>query len=124
MVQTVTGWRMDHRAGRYSDRAMALAMASLFAVESASTTITPDAMANWRELLADLGSRSAGGGSHFGDVVGIPGVVGFDLEGSDGRDVHADPARREPRVQSCKAAKGSAQTQLSFCHRSPFGQRR
>jgi hypothetical protein len=80
MVQTVTGWRMDHRAGRYSDRAMALAMAAFCAVESAPTTITPEAMQSWRELLADLGAPALGGGTRFADVMGVPGMPDFGLD--------------------------------------------
>lgn len=62
---------------------MALAMAALFAVESAPATITAEAAANWRELLADLGAPSAGGGSRFGPIIGIPGAT-FGLDRLDG----------------------------------------
>ena len=83
MRQTVTGWRMDHRSGPYSD----LAMAALFALESAPATITAEAAANWREWLADRGAPSAGGGSRFGphhrhprrDLLGSIGLTANEL---------------------------------------------
>jgi hypothetical protein len=80
MVQTSTGFRMDHRAGGFSDRAMALAMASLFATVSPS--ISPAAVESWRSLIADM--RSPGGAaSRLGDVTGVPGMPNFGLDQLD-----------------------------------------
>jgi hypothetical protein len=59
----------DDRAGGFSDRAMALAMASLFA--TVSPGILPAVIQSWRSLIAEMRSPD-GAASRFGDVTGVP----------------------------------------------------
>lgn len=71
MRETTYGWRLDHRSGGFSDRAMAIGMAALLATVSPS--ISPAAVENWRSLIAEMRSPGAAG-SGFADVIGIPGL--------------------------------------------------
>jgi hypothetical protein len=66
------------RSGAKDDRASVIA--ALMDSTAPATRMTRDAMAKWRELLADLGSPSAGGGSRFGSVIGVPGLPDHGLD--------------------------------------------
>ena len=82
VVQAGYGWKMDHRSGGFSDRAVALAMAALLAVEQAPITISPAAMEDWRSLLHEL-ATPGGARTAFGDVTGVPGLPNFGLDQLD-----------------------------------------
>jgi len=77
MIQTTYGYRMDHRAGGFSDRAVALALAALNATEAPVTS--PEDISRIRQLMIDLKAPS-GGRSRFADLVNAPGVgrYGYD----------------------------------------------
>jgi hypothetical protein len=77
MIQTSFGFRMDHRSGGFSDRAMALAMAALQVVES---PITSSADVGRLDTLLEETRPRGSERSRFADVVKIPGVPDYGLD--------------------------------------------
>lgn len=74
MVQTGYGWRMDHRSGGFSDRAVALAMAALDAAESPATSA--DDVKRFAQLNRELAppARQRAG---FASLTGVPGMPDY-----------------------------------------------
>jgi hypothetical protein len=80
MVQTTYGgYRMDHRSGGFSDRVVALAMASLNTTES--PTSSPDDIERIKRLVGELNS---GRRSPLRDLVGAPGTGWFGYDRLNG----------------------------------------
>jgi phage terminase large subunit-like protein len=77
MVQTTSGFRIDHRSGGFSDRAMALAMAALAATESPTTSAAD--LEGIRTLMHNLANRGPFR-STFEQVAGTAGLprTGYD----------------------------------------------